>query len=66
MKDKTLKEKIEDCLMALDFDTDRMSSSGNQAYRELSNIVIELYNNNLKQQEIIEKYKREDIEEESI
>lgn len=65
MKNKIMKERIENCLIALNFDTDRMSSSGNEAYRELTNIVIELYNDNLKQQEIIEKYQREDIEEEA-
>lgn len=47
MKKKSLKERIEENLMALDFDTQRMSESGNIAYRELRNIVIDLYNNNL-------------------
>ena len=48
MKKKNLKERIQDCLLALDFDTDRMSSGGNQAYRELKNIVIDLYEDNRK------------------
>lgn len=48
MKKENLKEWIQDCLLALDFDTDRMSSGGNQAYRELKNIVIDLYEDNRK------------------
>lgn len=55
MKKKSLKERIEENLMALDFDTQRMSESGNIAYRELRNIVIDLYNNNL---ELKEKVKQ--------
>jgi len=55
MKRKSLKEKIEEDLMALDFDTQRMSESGNIAYRELRNIVIDLYNDNL---ELKEKLKQ--------
>lgn len=66
MKRKTMKERIEDCLMELEFDTDRMSSEGREAYRSLADIVIELYNDNLKQQEIIKKYQSENMEEESI
>lgn len=46
MNKKDLKESIQNCLLALDFDTDRMSTSGNQAYRELKNIVIDLYEYN--------------------
>lgn len=46
MNKKDLKESIQNCLLELDFDTDRMSTSGNQAYRELKNIVIDLYEDN--------------------
>lgn len=57
--EKNLKERIQDCLFVLDFDTQRMSSGGNQAYRELKNIVIELYNDNIK---IIDKLKNYELD----
>lgn len=66
MKNKTMKERIEECFMELDFETDRMSSGGSEAYSRLADIVIELYNDNLKQQEIIKKYQMENMEEKSI
>ena len=56
--EKNLKERIHDCLFILDFDTQRMSSGGNQAYRELKNIVIDLYNDNIK---IIDKLKNYEL-----
>lgn len=56
--EKNLKERIQDCLFVLDFDTQRMSSGGNQAYRELKNIVIDLYNDNIK---IIDKLKNYEL-----
>lgn len=56
--EKNLKERIQDCLFILDFDTQRMSSGGNQAYRELKNIVIDLYNDNIK---IIDKLKNYEL-----
>ena len=56
--EKNLKERIQDCLFRLDFDTQRMSSGGNQAYRELKNIVIDLYNDNIK---IIDKLKNYEL-----
>lgn len=56
MKKKNLKERIQDCLLALDFDTDRMSTSGNQAYRELKNIVIDLYEDNRKMTQRLKIY----------
>lgn len=55
MKKKSLKERIEENLMALDFDTQRMSESGNIAYRELRNIVIDLYNDNIELKEKIKQ-----------
>ena len=55
MKKKSLKERIEEDLMALDFDTQRMSESGNIAYRELKNIVIDLYNDNIELKEKLKK-----------
>lgn len=54
--EKDLKERIQDCLFILDFDTQRMSSGGNQAYRELRNIVIDLYNDNIKMIDKIKSY----------
>lgn len=57
--EKNLKERIQDCLFILDFDTQRMSSGGNQAYRELKNIVIDLYNDNIK---IIDKLKNYELD----
>jgi hypothetical protein len=57
--EKNLKERIQDCLFVLDFDTQRMSSGGNQAYRELKNIVIDLYNDNIK---IIDKLKNYELD----
>lgn len=56
--EKNLKERIQDCLFILDFDTQRMSSGGDQAYRELKNIVIDLYNDNIK---IIDKLKNYEL-----
>lgn len=56
--EKNLKERIQDCLFIHDFDTQRMSSGGNQAYRELKNIVIDLYNDNIK---IIDKLKNYEL-----
>lgn len=56
MKKKNLKKRIQDCLLALDFDTDRMSSGGNQAYRELKNIVIDLYEDNRKMTQRLKIY----------
>ena len=61
-----LKQRIEECLMALDFDTQRMSESGNIAYRELRNIVIDLYNDNLEFKEKIKQYKKKEEEEKQI
>lgn len=66
---KNLKERIEDCLFVMDFDTQRMSSGGREAYGELRKIVIDLYNDNLKMKEkikICELEKSENEEEESI
>ena len=57
--EKNLKERIQDWLFVLDFDTQRMSSGGNQAYRELKNIVIDLYNDNIK---IIDKLKNYELD----
>lgn len=57
--EKNLKERIQDCLFVLDFDIQRMSSGGNQAYRELKNIVIDLYNDNIK---IIDKLKNYELD----
>lgn len=57
--EKNLKERIQDCLFVLDFDTQRMSSGGNQAYKELKNIVIDLYNDNIK---IIDKLKNYELD----
>lgn len=57
--EKNLKERIQDCLFVLDFDTQRMSSGGNQAYKELKNIVIDLYNDNIK---IINKLKNYELD----
>ena len=57
--EKNLKERIQDCLFVLDFDTQRMSRGGSQAYRELRNIVIDLYNDNVK---MIEKVKNYELE----
>lgn len=57
--EKNIKERIQDCLFVLDFDTQRMSSGGNQAYRELKNIVIDLYNDNIK---IIDKLKNYELD----
>lgn len=62
MNKENLKERIQDCLLALDFDTDRMSTSGKQAYRELRNIVVELYTDNIKMQQRLKIY---DLEEKS-
>ena len=66
MKKENLKERVQDCLLALDFDTDRMSSGGNQAYRELKNIVIDLYEDNVKITQQLKLYKldKSQIEEE--
>ena len=64
MKKKSLKERIEENLMALDFDTQRMSESGNIAYRELRNIVIDLYNNNLDLKEKVKQYKEKEKNQE--
>ena len=56
INEKNLKEKIQDCLFVLDFDTQRMSSEGCQAYRELRNIVIDLYNDNIKMIDNLKKF----------
>lgn len=69
MKNGNLKERIQTCLLALDFDTDRMSTSGNEAYNELRKIVVDLYNDNIKMIESIKTYelgKVKDEEEEQI
>lgn len=69
MKIGNLKEQIQNCLMALDFDTQRMSTSGNEAYNELKNIVIDLYNDNAKliqQVKIYQLEKTKDEEENHI
>lgn len=47
-REENLKERIQNCLFVLDFDTQRMSTDGSKAYRELRNIVIDLYNDNIK------------------
>ena len=59
MKKRNLKEKIENCLFTLDFDTQRMSLGGSQAYRELRNIVIDLYNDNIKMLDKLKNYELE-------
>lgn len=56
MNKKNLKERIQDCLFTLDFDTDRMSSGGNQAYKELKKIVIDLYEDNRKMTQRLKIY----------
>lgn len=56
MEKENLKERIQNCLLALDFDTDRMSTNGNQAYRELKNIVIDLYEDNRKMTQRLKIY----------
>lgn len=61
---ENLKEKIQNCLLALDFDTDRMSTSGNQAYRELKNIVIDLYEDNVKLEQRLKIYNLDKLQEE--
>lgn len=66
MNKKSLKERIEENLMALDFDTQRMSESGNIAYRELKNIVIDLYNDNLEFKEKIKQYENKEEEVKQI
>ncbi len=66
MKKENLKDRIQDCLFVLDFDTDRMSSGGNEAYRELKNIVIDLYEDNVKITQRLKLYEldKSHIEEE--
>ena len=53
---ETLKNEIENCLLCLDFETQRMSFGGEQEYRKLRNIVIDLYNNNIELKKKIEIY----------
>lgn len=67
--EKNLKERIQECLFVLDFDTQRMSSGGSQAYRKLKNIVIDLYNDNIKMIDKLKNYelgKSQNEEEETI
>ena len=42
MKKESIKEKIENCLFVLDFDTQRMSTGGRESYNELKKIVVDL------------------------
>ena len=66
MEKENLKERIQTCLLALDFDTDRMSTSGNQAYRELKNIVIDLYEDNRKMTQRLKIYELDKQEERNM
>lgn len=66
MKKKNLKERIQDCLLALDFDTDRMSSGGNQAYRESKNVVLDLYEDNRKMTQRLKIYDLDKQEERNM
>lgn len=59
MKRGNMTERIKNCLLALDFDTQRMSTSGNEAYKDLRKIVIDLYTDNLKMKERIKIYQME-------
>ena len=56
MEKGNLKARIQNCLFTLDFDMQRMSSGGCQSYRELRNIVIDLYNDNIKMIDKIKIY----------
>lgn len=47
MGEKSIKDRIQNCLFALDFETQRMSSGGCEEYRKLRSLVIDLYNQNV-------------------
>ena len=56
MKKESIKEKIENCLFVLDFDTQRMSTGGRESYNELKKIVVDLYNDNIRMIDQIRSY----------